>query len=62
MNKEQKVYSIWSEDQSSWFPQFATLSYEHAREVMEDYCKHLLSPNNRWIEDKLIYIVEAILE
>lgn len=52
-----KLYTIWSEDQQSWYNNYLTSDRDHALKRMNDYCKTLNIED--WIKSGLIYLEEV---
>lgn len=55
-----KVYSIWSEDQGSWWPTFATLDKQKAEDMIMLHIQQS-DIGVGWLEQGLIYIEECEL-
>lgn len=55
-----KVYSIWSEDQGSWWPRYVVTSRREAEEEIVRHCEALGVED--WINTSLIYIDEGEIE
>lgn len=59
-----KVYSIWTEDQSSWAEPHSNpivwSSKEDAQEYLEKYLKNL--DVEYWLEDNLAYVYEITVK